>query len=77
MSVHHLCARNCGGTACDAPLTVADLDDAINDNETAALLAHIERGPKVTWTTPLVIPLRSSWWSRLLSNLNAALRRKP
>jgi hypothetical protein len=28
------------------------------------LVDHIERGPE--WTTPLVIPLRSSWWSRLV-----------
>jgi hypothetical protein len=34
------------------------------DERERALVNHIERGPE--WTTPLVIPLRSSWWSRLV-----------
>jgi hypothetical protein len=34
------------------------------DERERALVEHIERGPE--WTTPLVIPLRSSWWSRLV-----------
>jgi hypothetical protein len=33
------------------------------DERERALVEHIEG---VTWTTPLVIPLRSSWWSRLV-----------
>jgi hypothetical protein len=53
MSVHHLCDWSCGGTACDAPHAPV---------ETQELIAHLERGPE--WTTPLVIPLRSSWWSK-------------
>jgi hypothetical protein len=46
-------------------LTEQELDSYIRQHsETAALVNHIERGPE--WTTPLVIPLRSSWWSRLV-----------
>jgi hypothetical protein len=40
-------------------LTEQELDSYIRQHsETTA------RGPE--WTTPLVIPLRSSWWSRLV-----------
>jgi hypothetical protein len=44
-------------------LRLIDIDDTLDERE-RALVEHLERGPKVEWTTPLVIPLRSSWWSQ-------------
>jgi hypothetical protein len=46
-------------------LRLIDIDDTLDERE-RALVEHLERSPKVTWATPLVIPLRSSWWSRLV-----------
>jgi hypothetical protein len=43
-------------------LRLIDIDDTLDERE-RALVEHLEG---VTWTTPLVIPLRSSWWSRLV-----------
>jgi hypothetical protein len=47
-------------------LRAVDIDDTLDERE-RALVEYLERSPKVTWTTPLVIPLRSSWWSRLVN----------
>jgi hypothetical protein len=47
-------------------LRLIDIDDTLDERE-RALVEHLEG---VTWTTPLVIPLRSSWWSRLVEFAN-------
>jgi hypothetical protein len=48
-------------------LSLVELDLQLDKRE-RALVEHLERGPE--WTTPLVIPLRSSWWSRLVEFAN-------
>jgi hypothetical protein len=46
-------------------LSLVDLQ--LDEREREKLLDYLEQErAKVEWTTPLVIPLRSSWWSRLV-----------
>jgi hypothetical protein len=47
-------------------LKLVEVDE--RSDEVRMTYAHLERGPE--WTTPLVIPLRSSWWSRLVEFAN-------
>jgi hypothetical protein len=48
-------------------LRAVDIDHTLEERA-QALVDYLERGPE--WTTPLVIPLRSSWWSRLVEFAN-------
>jgi hypothetical protein len=43
-------------------LKLVEVDE--RSDEVRMTYTYLERGPE--WTTPLVIPLRSSWWSRLV-----------